>query len=375
MNERVEPIDTVAILGLGLMGGSLGLAINRAVLATRVVGFDQDEGVRAKALQRGAVTHAAESLSQAVADAELIFIATPVRSIPGVFAEAAALLKPDSIVTDVGSTKASLVEQVGESVPPGVHFIGGHPIAGSEKEGIDAATEDLYSGCLWILTPTEATSSAAYGRLVRFLTGLECRVLALDPRRHDEALALTSHLPQLLSSALMGFASDVANAGEGLPLLTAGGFKDMTRIAGSSPDLWVDIIRENRPALLGLVRRFQEAFGLAAVYVDHGDWEGLRRWLGDARLARRSLAAKPGLAVEELIELLVPVTDKPGVLSEITTTVGEAGVNIEDLNIVHSAEGGRGVIHLSVSGEAAAGSARSALEKKGYRVEVEPKAL
>ena len=374
MNDRLEPIGTVAILGLGLMGGSLGLAIKQAALAVRVIGFDRDERVRARALELGAITHTAESLPQAVADAELIFIATPVRSIPAVFAEAAALMKTDSIVTDVGSTKAGLVEQVGELVPAGVHFIGGHPVAGSEKEGIDAATADLYSGCLWILTPTEATSTAAYGRLVRFLTALECRVLALDPRRHDEALALTSHLPQLVSSTLMGFASDVANAGEGLPLLTAGGFKDMTRIAGSSPDLWVDIIRENRPALLGLVRRFQEAFGLAAVYVERGDWEGLRDWLGEARVARRSLAAKPGLAPAELVELLISVTDRPGVLSEITTTVGEAGVNIEDLNIVHSAEGGRGVIHLSVSGREGAGSAQSALEKKGYRVEVEPKA-
>jgi prephenate dehydrogenase len=374
MNDRLEPIGTVAILGLGLMGGSLGLAISNAALAVRVIGFDKDEGVRAKALKLGAITHTADSLPQAVADAELIFIATPVRSIPAVFAEAAALMKPDSIVTDVGSTKAGLVEQVGELVPAGVHFIGGHPVAGSEKEGIDAATADLYSGCLWILTPTEATSPAAYGRLVRFLTALECRVLALDPRRHDEALALTSHLPQLVSSTLMGFASDVAKTGEGLPLLTAGGFKDMTRIAGSSPDLWVDIIRENRPALLGLVRRFQEAFGLAAVYVEQGDWEGLRGWLEDSRVARRSLAAKPGLAPAELVELLIPVSDRPGVLSEITTTVGEAGVNIEDLNIVHSAEGGRGVIHLSVNGRAGADSARSALEKKGYRVEEEPKA-
>jgi prephenate dehydrogenase len=373
MNERVEQAGTVAILGLGLMGGSLGLAVTSSGLAERVVGYDRDPKVLDKALGVKAISETAATVAEAVDGADLIFIATPVSAIPSVFAEGAGSMTPGAIVTDVGSTKSGVVDQIAPSVPAGVHFIGGHPMTGSEKEGIDAARADLYAGCLWILTPTEATAPAAYGKLVRFLTALECRVLALDPRRHDEALALTSHLPQLLSSTLMGFATDVASAGEGLPLLTAGGFKDMTRIAGSSPDLWVDIIRENRPAVLDLVRRFQSAFGTAAVYLEEGDWDGFRRWLGEARVARRSLAGKPGLAQLELIELLIPVVDKPGVLSDITTSVGEAGVNIEDLNIVHSAEGGRGVIHLSVSGQGGAEAAREALEKKGYTVEVEPK--
>jgi prephenate dehydrogenase len=126
--------------------------------------------------------------------------------------------------------------------------------------------------------------------------------------------------------------------------------------------------------VLDLVRRFESAFGAAAVYLEEGDWEGLHRWLVDARVARRSLAAKPGVSEQELIELLIPVVDKPGVLAEITTSVGEAGVNIENLNILHSSEGGRGVIHLSVSGGAGAGAAREALENKGYTVEIEPKA-
>ena len=372
MNTREEAVQTAAILGLGLRGGSLGLAVRGARLAERVVGFDKDPRVAARALEIGAVDEAAKSASVAVDRAELVFIATPVGSIASVFAEVAPAIGSGAIVTDVGSAKTGVVEQIAGSVPEGVHFIGGHPMAGSEKEGIDAARGDLYSGCLWILTPTEATPPAAYGRLVRFLTGLGCRVLALDPRRHDEALALTSHLPQLLSSTLMGFASDVANAGEGLPLLTAGGFKDMTRIAGSSPELWVDIIRENRPALLSVVKRFQSAFGTAAVYLEEGDWDGLRRWLGEAQVARRLISAKPGIAELELVELLIPVIDRPGVLSEITTSVGEAGVNIEDLNIVHSSEGGRGVIHLSVSGRTEAETARQALERRGYSVEIEP---
>ncbi|HEX2054790.1 MAG TPA: prephenate dehydrogenase [Actinomycetota bacterium] len=371
MVERNPQIQTVAIAGLGLMGGSLGLATLERGLAERVVGFDRDPESVKRALERKAVTHGAESLADAVTDADLVVLATPVGTIPSVFWEAVPFLSSGCVVTDVGSTKSGLVEAITPLVPEGVSFIGGHPMAGSEKDGIDAAVADLYEGCLWILTPTHATSSEAYGTLMRFLTGLGARVLSLDPGRHDEALALTSHLPQLLSSTLMGFAADVAASGEGLPLLTAGGFRDMTRIAGSSPDLWVDIVRENQPALAALVRRFQETLGEAADALEHGDWHRLRAMLAEARKARHDLPGKPGLAPSELVEVLVPVPDRPGVLAEVTTTVGEAGVNIEDLEIVHSAEGGRGVIHLTVTGTNNARSAAEALQKKGYEAELE----
>lgn len=371
MNDRMEPLGKLAIAGLGLMGGSLGLSCLERGLAVDVVGYDRDPASLARALEVGAITHAAGSLKEAVDGADLVVIATPVGSIASVFAEASSALMPNCIVTDVGSTKGGVVEQITRAAPPGIHFIGGHPVAGSEKEGIEAATPSLFEGCLWVLTPTESTSPDAYGRLMRFLSGLGVRILALDPRRHDEALALTSHLPQLLSSTLMGFADEVANEGDGLPLLTAGGFRDMTRIAASSPDLWIDIVRENRPALLALVRKFQESFGSAADALERSDWEGLRHTLDEARSARGAFMAKPGIESFEIYELLVPVPDRPGVIAEISTTVNDAGVNIEDLSIVHSAGGG-GVIHLQVSGETSAASARQVLRAKGYQVELDP---
>lgn len=371
MIERNPKVNTLAIVGLGLMGGSLGLASLERGLVERVVGFDLDPASIKRALERKAITQGARSLAEAVAEADLVVLATPVGSIGEVFAEAAAFMPDGCVVTDVGSTKAGVVEAVTRRAPASLHFIGGHPMAGSERGGIDAATSDLYEGCLWILTPTGATSTEAYGRLMRFLTALGARVLTLDPARHDEALALTSHLPQLLSSTLMGFAADVAKTGEGLPLLTAGGFRDMTRIAGSSPDLWVGIVQENQPALSSLLRRFLETLGEAADALETHDWYRLRAMLAEAQRARHDLPGKPGLEPSELAEILIPVPDRPGVLAEVTTTVGEAGVNIEDLNILHSAEGGRGVIHLAVSGADNARTAAEALQKKGYETEIE----
>jgi prephenate dehydrogenase len=370
VGEAPPQVETMAILGLGLMGGSLGLACLEQGLAKVVVGYDRDSRAAARALTRGAVTRAAPTATEAVAEAEMVFIATPVSAIPDVFAEALPAISAGTLVTDVGSTKSGVVEELGRLVPPTVDFIGGHPIAGSERQGIEAASGDLYHGCLWILTPTQGTSTGAYQRLMRFLSGLGAKVLTLDPARHDEALALTSHLPQLLSSTLMSFAAEVAASDGGLPLLTAGGFRDMTRIAASSEELWVDIVKENRPALLNLVHKFQEAFDSAARALAEGDWESLRRSLASARQARAALPGKAGIEPSEMMEVLVPVPDRPGVLAEVTTTVGEAGVNIEDLEIVHSAEGGRGVIHLTVRGRANAEVALRAIENKGFRVEL-----
>jgi prephenate dehydrogenase len=354
------------------MGGSLGLASLAAGLVEQVTGWDSDPGMLERARERGAVTEAADSIGQAVKGASLVVLSMPVGSIAASFRDVASHLEPGAVVTDLGSAKGRLVEEISPLVPAGVHFIGGHPIAGSEKEGIDAADPDLFRGAFWILTPTTHTDPGAYGRLVKFLGGLAVHVLSLDPSRHDELLALTSHLPQLLSSTLMGFAADITAAEGGLPLAAGGGFRDMTRIAASSPDLWLDIVRENRAAVLELLRRFQEALGSTTGFIDRQDWDGLRAALAAAREGRAHLPEKPGLEPASVMEVLIPVPDRPGVLAEVTTTVGEAGINIEGLTIQHSPEGGRGTIHLEVNGEEAARAAAELLERKGYAPHVAP---
>jgi prephenate dehydrogenase len=360
-------VGTLAIIGTGLMGGSFGLAALASGAAAEVVGFDLRQADLRQAVSRGAVSRAALSAGEAVAGADIVVIATPVGTIPAVFREVAPHLRPGAIVTDLGSTKTRVVEEIGKLTPPGIHYIGGHPMAGSEHEGIEAATADLYAGCLWILTPTESTGTDAYRRMVRLLGRFGARVLSLDPARHDQLLALTSHLPQLLSSTLMRFAADVADSAGGLPIVAAGGFRDMTRIAASSPDLWVDILRENRWAVLDVLRRFEEALRSGREQVESEDWGGVHTLLAGARHARRALPAKPGAAFDA-VELLIPVPDRPGVLADVTTAVGERGVNIDDIEIIHDPAGGRGRIRLVVSGRTGAEAATEALRRRGYEV-------
>jgi len=369
-HEGARVVSRLAIIGTGLMGGSLGLASLERGLVSTVAGFDLDPQRSAGALKKGAITLAAGSVEEAVKDAELVFIATPVGAIVDTFRRVAKSADSGTIVTDIGSTKAKTVGQISDAVQGDVHFVGGHPIAGSEKEGIDAAVANLFTGCLWVLTPTPATDAVAYRTLMNFITGLGARVISLDPSRHDEAMALTSHLPQLISSALMGFAADVSASPDGLPLLAAGGFKDMTRIAGSSPDLWLDIVRDNRPALLDVLRRFRAALATAEEGLEAEDWDQLGEMLRTAREAKIALSARPGVRSPELVEIRIPVPDRSGVLAEVTNTLGEAGINIEDIDILHSPEGGRGVIYLSVAGRHSADSAFQAISQKGFSPEL-----
>jgi prephenate dehydrogenase len=352
------------------MGGSLGLAARSKGLASPVVGFDIDPRALELALERGAVDESASDPAEAVSGADLVFLSTPLRVIVEVFEEIAPALTPGMLVTDVGSTKSRVVREVGSRVPRGVHFIGGHPIAGSEHEGISAADEDLYRGAYWILTPTDETDPAAYGRLVRFIGGLDARVLALPADRHDEAMALMSHLPQFVASVLMEFAADAMKGEPGLPFAAGGGFRDMTRVASSSPDMWLGILRDNREAALDALDGFRDSLSQARGLLAGEDWEGLGELLAAAQAARRSMPEKPGVRVGDLVEVDVEIPDRPGALAGITTAVGESGVNIEDLHIVHSAEGARGTVRLLVEGRDAAARAEDSLTSHGYRASV-----
>ncbi|MEO7804736.1 MAG: prephenate dehydrogenase [Actinomycetota bacterium] len=365
--EKTEGFHRIAIIGTGLMGGSLGLALaaKAEVPGGEVFGFDRDPECLRQALASGAVTHAASDLQQAVNHADLVVLATPVETIPMIFAEIVPHLQQGTVVTDIGSTKKEIVEAISKIPADGIHFIGGHPLAGSERQGIDAASPSLYAGAFWILTPTDNSDVGSYGKLVRFLTDLDAQVLSLDPARHDASLALSSHLPQLISSTLMAFASEVSSAG--LPLLAAGGFRDMTRLASSPSSLWIEIVKQNRHAIMQMMLRFSEAFQQRHRQIENADWESLKSALDEGKLARDNMASKPGVRDGELVELVIEIPDRPGALAEVTTTLGEARINIEDLAIVHSPEGGRGVIHLFV-GDQASTAARHVLGDKGFVV-------
>lgn len=358
----------VAIIGTGLVGASLGLAMAALDEVDEVVGFDADPHSLQTAVARGAVTATAASSADAAAGVDLAVLAVPVSVLPDVAAEVGPALEPGAILTDVGSVKAKIVSAMQHSVRDGVHVIGGHPMAGSHETGAAHASAELFVGATYLLTPTTHTQPVAYRRLLGLVSRLGARPLAVDPERHDTLVAVVSHLPQLAATTLMNLAADRAREEHaGLLLLAAGGFRDATRVAASNPQLWEDICAENRDAIIGVLDDYRERIGALRSVLAVRDDTSLQRLLADARAARRALPGKETLT-GALVELHLPVPDRPGVLAEVTTTVGAVGVNIEDLGIEHAPEGGRGTLRLAIIGFKAAGRARDALEALGYEV-------
>ena len=358
------PVDRLSrrraeVIGLGLIGSSVGLALRRA--GWHVSGSDLNEARARRALELGVLDALGED-----PDAALVVVATPVRTIPQLVNE--RLARPhgaDLVVTDVGSVKAPVSRDVRST-----RFVGGHPMAGSEQEGPDGADADLFVGATWVLTPTETTDPDAYSFVRSLVSGFGADALALAPDRHDALVALVSHVPHLTAASLMAVASDKSEEHGALLRLAAGGFRDMTRIAAGDPAIWPDIFADNADAVLealdALLERLREARRIVATR----DRDGLVALLEYAKAGRRNLPARVARP-ESIVECRVPVLDRPGVLAEVTTILSEIGVNIWDLEIAHSAEGPAGVLILSLSGDGVE-SARTALAAAGYRPSLQP---
>lgn len=350
----------VAIIGTGLIGGSLGLALRAR--GHHVVAWDVDPDRLARAVDAGAAAVAAPDLAAAVAGCEVAVVAVPVAHVADLVVDALTAGAP--VVTDVGSVKAPIIAAIAASGRDAARYVGGHPMAGSEQDGLAGADADLFEGATWVLTPVPGTDPDAHTTVRALATAVGAEVVEVDPAEHDALVAVVSHVPQLAATTLMDVA---AGAGEGSALLlrlAAGGFRDMTRIAASHPAIWPDICAANRGAIVDALDRYVAALADVRRMVDTGERAALLELLERARVARRALPSSAAVA-GPLAEVRVPVTDRPGVLAEVTTLAGSLGVNILDLEIVHSIEGDGGVLVLVVPA-GAAGDLTDALAATGY---------
>ncbi|HEV8193446.1 MAG TPA: prephenate dehydrogenase/arogenate dehydrogenase family protein [Ktedonobacterales bacterium] len=244
--------ERVAILGLGLMGGSLGLALRALMPMREIVGYDARPEAAVRALERGAITRASEEVDEALIGADLVVLAAPILALRDLLAEAGLHLGPDTVVTDLGSTKAEVVRWAEELLPAPERFVGGHPMVGSERSGIAAADAGLYAGCTWCLTPTARTSHGALAAILALITSLGATPHILDVATHDAAVAAVSHLPLVAATALTLTAAADHSWPEG-HILAAGGFRDTTRVASGDPRMARDICLTNAEPLVTLL--------------------------------------------------------------------------------------------------------------------------
>jgi prephenate dehydrogenase len=357
----------IAVLGVGLIGGSIGLAARQRPGA-EVAGFDPDPATLERALEREALDTAAGSVAEAADGAEAVFCAAPVGALPALVSEALEASGEGTVVTDVGSTKRGLIAGLPEA-PSRERFIGGHPLAGAETSGIEHARADLFAGARWYLVPTHSSSGLLYDRLHRIVSELGARPLATDAETHDRVMATVSHLPHVIANVLAAEAAEaLGEESERLPEMGPS-FRDTARVAGANPAIWIDIFASNREALAGEIDAVVERLRGAAELLRSDDAEGLARWHRDALADRRRLL-EAELVGGPLSELRVSVANRPGTVAEIALALGRAGVNIEDMALSPAADMRSGAISLWVAGPGEAGRAADVVRELGHTVSV-----
>ncbi len=278
---------TVALVGVGLIGGSLGMALKTRRLAHQVIGVERSEDRLHTALSFGAIDFGTTSLAEAAADADIVVLCTTVGHILKVLPEVLAAAKSYAVVTDVGSTKGAIVRRAGEAAA----FVGGHPMAGSEQTGVEAATPLLFEEATWAITPSEASSQHAVQTVQRLAQSVGATTLLLAPDAHDAMLAVTSHLPHALASALMRQAGQTQNLYPQTRQLTAGSFADGTRVAASSPEIWRDVCLSNRDALLEALQAFRGELDALEAAIASSDAAQIEAFFTAGAAAKRNWGA------------------------------------------------------------------------------------
>jgi len=356
----------LAVVGTGLIGASVGLAAKRHGAA--VVGYDAEGATAATAAERGAVDEVAATVADAVRTADLAVVAVPVGHLPAQVRAVLEVSADDCTVTDVGSTKAAVCAAANGSP----RFIGGHPVCGSEARGPEHASAELFDGATWFLSPLAQSEPDRYRLVHGFVADLGATPVAVDPGAHDRLVALTSHLPHVLANVIVNHAAATRIDGHE-PLSSAGGsLRDMTRVAGANPRIWVDIFLENAGPLRSALAEHRRSVEQVEAALASGDAGFLARWIGEAALNRRGMITDAYGDPGRLHRLRVHVPDRPGVLAGITQALGAERINIEDFELHHMSPERGGTLSVLVSGEREAERAAALLEAQGYGVVVSP---
>jgi prephenate dehydrogenase len=352
----LDPVRRANVIGLGLIGGSVALALRER--GWHVSGEDIDAAVASAALDRGVVD--AVGLDE---QAEITFVAVPVLTAADQVKR--ALAETSGAVTDVGSVKAAVCAAAADT-----RFVGGHPMAGSELDGLDGAQADLFEGAVWVLTPGPDSDDTVFAQVASVVASFGAEVVALSPERHDQLVAVVSHVPHLTAATLMGLASERAEEHAALLRLAAGGFRDMTRVASGRPAIWLDICAENRTAIVGVLDQLIDGLGEVRDIIGSDDREALHARLTAARHARANLPTRV-VHPDELAEVRIPIPDRAGAAAEVFTLAAELSVNIASFEVVHVAESTRGVAVVLVD-RAMVELFRGGLLARGFRPAVQP---
>ena len=334
----MKNISHISIIGLGLIGGSLAKALRRAHPELHIAGMDVKHAYLENALNESVIDTASDSLKQAVENAQVIFLCTPVANILECLETIASYAADDAIISDTGSTKLDIMEKVRIAMPLKAHFIGGHPMTGSERSGFNASIPHLFENAYYVLTPTPTTPRKVLKKLVTLVSSTGAIPVVMDASTHDYIVGSISHLPHVLASSLVNTVIGIDDPEQYRLKLAAGGFKDITRIASSNPGMWRDISLSNKKHLTALIGKLICELNYFKHLLDEGASDSIESFFRNAKEFRDKLKPSHIPSLPSYCDLYVDIEDRPGIIGKITTLLGEHGINIKNLRIIHSRE-------------------------------------
>ncbi|MFC7391576.1 prephenate dehydrogenase [Scopulibacillus cellulosilyticus] len=357
----------VFIIGLGLIGGSVAQAIRKAH-DVQIIGYDSRVESLIEARSLGVIDEYVTELSKGAKDADLIIISVPVNSILEVIEELASLeLKRDVLITDTGSTKRKVMEKAQACLSDRYVFIGGHPMAGSHKSGVQASKPDLFENAFYFIVANEKAQPEQVDELKNWLKGTRAKFMTVDPAQHDKSVGLISHFPHIIASGLVHHLKKYSGKGLNLRRLAAGGFRDITRIASSDPIMWQDIISDNRDMMLALFQSWSDEMAKIKEMLLDNDKEKIKAFFADAKTFRDGFPQKEKGAIPGIYDLYVDVADQPGAISDVTRIIGEHSINLININVIEIRENIFGVLRLTFQTSKQRDQAKEILEKNQYK--------
>lgn len=329
----------VFIIGLGLIGGSLALCIKKEHKDAVIIGYDINQEQARLAKMLGVIDEIAIHIDDGAADASLIIIATPVSTTESILQKLAELpLNPKLIITDTGSTKNDVVKSASCLKDKGITFIGGHPMAGSHKSGVSAAKEILFENAFYLITPDEDIHPSKVEILKKWLIGTKAKFITVTPANHDYLTAIVSHFPHIIAASIVHQTERLSENESLIPRLAAGGFRDITRIASSSPEMWKDILLHNREILIELLSQWQNEMNGVKELLKSKDSEALYSYFQSAKQFRDGLPSGEKGAIPSFYDLFVDVPDYPGVIAEVIGYLAKENISITNIRILETRE-------------------------------------
>lgn len=360
----------VGIVGVGLLGGSIGYILKRKNWAKKVIGIGRDENKLEKAIELKAIDEYITIFDNRLKEIDILILCVPVLIIPNYIKKIIPYLKKGVIITDIGSTKGDIIREVEKILSDDHYFIGGHPMAGSEKTGVEALDPYIFENAVYVLCKTKFSNEHSMNIIKEMVKILDANILEIDYELHDLAVATVSHVPHVVASSLVSNAGKIDNNTNNILSLAAGGFRDTTRIASGSPEMWKDICVTNADKIVSVIDNLQIELNKFKSAIEKKDEEKLLELFKNGKELRDSLPKKRKGILSTMFEMILYVPDKPGIIGTFTNLLGEHGINIKDIEVLHVRENYGGSIRIAFDKNIDSNKAIKVLTENNYEFKV-----